>query len=75
MSADEDSKSISQSKAAVRMRKNRAGETVEKQHQRLQQQAAKRALAMEKESPKRRQQRLRKKAENAQVSREKGSIL
>ena len=71
MSADEDSKSISLSKAAARMRIKRAGETVEKRHQRLQQQAAKRALAMEKESPEQRRQRLQKKAERAKVSRKK----
>ena len=69
MSADEDSKSISLSKAAARMRIKRAGETVEKRHQILQQQAAKRALAMEKESPEQRRQCLQKKAERAKVSR------
>ena len=73
MSADKDSKTISLSKAADRMRKKRAGETVEKRLQRLQQESARRAVAIEKESPEQRQQRLQKKAQRDKVRREKES--
>ena len=73
MTADDNSKSIYLSKDAAIMRKTRAGETVGKQHQRLQQQAARNALAMEKESPEQRQQRLQKKAQIDKASREKQS--
>jgi len=73
MTAD-NSKSIYLSKDAATMRKMPAGETVGKQHQRLQQQAARNALAMEKESPEQRQQCLQKKAETDKASREKESL-